>query len=150
VVFHTWTILGSSTAHQYHRVLLYIVTYPLSELAISISLPINNGEKPTFTRYICRNHLIIAQPHPRDFPICRIGFFRVHDCDLETYALHTWVPRSRHGGGDWFACGLGLARPSNYLVECRSGGSTCRECTNGRCHRAIEERAEGEHCDRGE
>lgn len=66
VVSHAWQVTNSSTTHQHNRVLLQVVT---------------------LTGNVDRDFFAIGQTNPSDLPQCRVGLFRSHGPNLDTYPL---------------------------------------------------------------
>ncbi len=62
MISHTRTILTPATSHQYHGMLLHIVS---------------------LARNITRHYSPCAQPHSGGFPFCGIGFLGLRDTDFE-------------------------------------------------------------------
>ena len=88
MVPHTRTILTPSPSHQYHRMLLYIVT---------------------LSRNITRHDPPRAKSYSRRLPFCRIGFLGLRDTDFDADAFELGGVDVAEGGRDGFSCSLGDA-----------------------------------------
>lgn len=75
---------------------------------------LHQGGKPTFSRNISVYRLPTAQPDPRDFPLTRIGFLRVHNAHPHADAFQ--FRTIRHFRRCWTALWLRLSSASEDLV----------------------------------
>ena len=85
---------------------------------------------PTFTLYIRRHRLPIAQSNPRNLALGRVWFFGLHGADFEADAFELGAVGDL--GGDQLARFLGFAAAVADLVEGGVGGGGCAEGADSR------------------
>lgn len=97
VISHTRTILGPSTAHKNHAVLLYIVSFA--------------GD--------VRGHdLSVGQAHLGRLALAGVGLLGFRNAHFETHAFHLGTILGSEGRGDGVAGFLWPAALCAHLVEC--------------------------------
>merc|ERR1711967_110678 len=117
MVLHTGAILRSASSDQYHRMLLYVVS---------------------FSWNVCRNDRPTAQPYPSNFPLSRVGLLRLCCSHTQAHPFHlrSIDERRRHRSARFLA----HSASSEHLVVSRlnwgrAGEGSFREgsrCDGGR------------------